>query len=239
MNRPRKMLEKNRQRPGFTIVELVTAMGLAMMVLAGVVLLLSTSNRAYVAQDQVVSMEQNVRASLEVMGHELRMAGYIPLNNLAGGASVIASDVSGQSWSDGNLEPIEEATTNSITFVADLNLDDNAETVSYRLSGGNLERRSWTWSGGSWVAQGDGGWTPLAENVVGVGFVYQFADGSSGLPNNTDSNVDNDNDDIRSVEVVVTGRTAAVLETTSGSGHVQGGLQSHLVMRNMGLENQN
>jgi type IV pilus assembly protein PilW len=218
---------------------MVMAMGLAMMVLAGVVILLSTSNRAYVAQDQVVSMEQNIRASMEVMGHELRMAGYIPLNNLAGGASIITTDVSGQSWSDGILEPIEEAAANSITFVADLNLDDNAETVSYRLSGGNIERRSWTWRSGAWVAQGDGGWTPLAENVTGVGFVYQFADGGSGLPDNTDSNVDNDTDDIRSLEVVVTGQTAAVLETTSGTGHVQGGLQSHLVMRNMGLETQN
>ena len=173
---------------GFTLIELIMAMFMAMVVLAGTVLLFSTSNRAFVGQDQIVTLEQNVRGTMEIMTFELHMAGYVPGSNQTGGTSPIVSDVSGQSWSNGRMERIEEATAGALTFVADLNADDDAETVRYTLIGTALTRESWQWDrvSGSW-SQDAGGPVAVAFNVSGLNLGYIFEDGDSGLPDDADA----------------------------------------------------
>ena len=224
------------KRPGFTLVELLIAMGLATLVLAGMLTLFTTSNQAYVDQDQVVAAEQNIRASMEIMSYELRMAGFIPLANLPGGASAINSDVSGQTWTDGSFERLEEASANSITFIADINADDLAETIRYSLSGNDLQRQSWTWDGAAWVAQAGGNAVVLAENITGVQFTFHFSDGSSGIPNDADSDANNDREDVRSIVMQVSGQTALNLSGGGKIQHRERTLQSRVDMRNMGLD---
>ena len=220
-----------KSRPGFTMVELLVAMGLASLVLAGMVTLFSTSNQAYVDQDRVVAVEQNIRASMEIMAYELRMAGYIPLSNLSGGSAAVTSDVSGQSWSDGTFERLEETGTNSITFSADINADDYSETIRYYESGGDLMRQSWTWDGANWQTQAGGTAVTLAENITGLQFTYVFSDGSTGTPNDSDANTDNDRDDVRSIIMMVSGQTSV----ESRIQHNEKALQSTVNLRNMGL----
>ncbi|MFH1137856.1 MAG: prepilin-type N-terminal cleavage/methylation domain-containing protein [Pseudomonadota bacterium] len=225
-----------RERPGFTMVEILVAMGLATVILAGMVTLFATSNQAYVDQDQVVAAEQNLRASMEIMAYEFRMAGFIPLDNLPGGPTAINADVSGQTWTDGTFERLEEAGSGVITFVSDINADDLAETVRYTLSGNQLLRQSWTWDGAAWVAQAGGVPVVLAENITGLQFTYFFADGSSGIPSNADGNTNNDREDVRSMVMSVSGQTAAMLSGGSRILHSERTLQSRVDMRNMGLD---
>jgi prepilin-type N-terminal cleavage/methylation domain-containing protein len=242
-------VERTGMRPGFTLIEIMIGMLLATFVLSGAIMLFSSSNRAYVKQDAVVSTEQNVRGAIEIMAHELRMAGYVPLDHLdeTSPSNVrITSDVSGQTWSDGSLERIEEATANTITFLADLNADGDVETVRYVLTGTDLTRQSWQWDrtgAGAWVAQAqDAGGAAqavvVAENVTGMTFTYTFADGGAGTPDDTDGDSSNDREDIRAVSFIVTGRTVAQYEGAPGGGtdYRYANLVTYIKMRNMGLD---
>ncbi|MBU2547957.1 MAG: prepilin-type N-terminal cleavage/methylation domain-containing protein [Proteobacteria bacterium] len=236
-------------RPGFTLIEIMISMLLATFVLAGAVMLFSSSNRAYVKQDAVVATEQNVRGAIEIMSHELRMAGYVPLDHLdpTSPSNVrITADVAGQSFSNGSLERIEEATANTITFLADLNSDGDVETVRYLLTGTNLTRQSWQWSrtgAGAWVAQApDAGGVAqaviVAENVTGVTYTYMFADGDVGTPDDTDGDSTNDREDIRAITFMMTGRTNAQYAGAPGGGtdYRYANLVTFIKMRNMGLD---
>lgn len=212
------------------MIEMLISMALATFVLAGVVMVFSTSNRSYVKQDQVVSAEQNVRGAMEIMAHEFRMAGYIPLEHLDpknANYEPIAADVPGQSWSDGSLARIEEATANTFTFVADLNANNNAETVRYTLTGTTLTRQSWEWDpvADSWSAQAGGQAVNVAEDVTGLNFTYTYVGGVAG-------NLDN----IRAVTISMTGRTQSEFTGPGGSDYRYRTLRTYVKMRNMGLD---
>ena len=69
---------KNRSTGGFTLVELLVAVGIGMVVLAAVTTTFMTQTRFYSAQDQVNEMEQNARGALDLINRELKMAGYKP-----------------------------------------------------------------------------------------------------------------------------------------------------------------
>jgi len=226
-------------RPGFSLVEMMLAMLMTTIVMAGMIYLFSSSNQAYVAQDEVVTVTQNIRSAMEIMGHELRMAGYISRENQPNGSSPINSDVSGQTWSDGALDQIEEAAASALTFVADLNADGNSETVRYVLNGTNLTRQSWEWNPGSnsWVLQVPGA-VNVAENVTGLNFNYTFADGSKGIPDDTDGLDNNDREDVRAVTISMTAQTEVMVKgaVKGASGFRSQTLQTDVQMRNMGLE---
>ena len=223
------------RRPGFTLMELIVAMGMALIVMAGTTILFSTSNQAYTQQDAVVSAEQNVRATMEIMTHELRMAGYVPINMLPGTAGAPASDVSTEGWSDGTFDRIEYASANRIAFSADLNSDGTVETITYYLQGNTLVRRAWEYSGGAWseMTTGAAEVIVLADNITALSFVYTFENGVQGIPSEVDATTTNDREDIRAVTIAVTGRTRI---PTKGGNYRFRTLRSYIKMRNLGLE---
>lgn len=225
------------ERKGFTIIEMIVAMAMAMIVLAAVVTLFSTTNQSYVRQDKMVSAEQNVRSAMEVMSHEIRMAGYIPLAYLPGEPNAINTDVNGEPWSDGNIEQLEEATATSLTFVSDLNSDDIPETVRYTITGTTMTRQQWQWNAGSnrWdeLAGTSAGAVTLAEDISSIAFLYTFENGSTGIPSDTDASNQNDREDVRALRIAMTGQTRS--EIYAGQLGFKT-LTSDIRMRNMGLE---
>jgi type IV pilus assembly protein PilW len=69
------MLKKNS---GFSLIELMVAMGIGMVVLAAVTTTFMSQTRFYSAQEQINQMEQNARGALDLITRELKMAGYEP-----------------------------------------------------------------------------------------------------------------------------------------------------------------
>lgn len=67
-----------RTSGGFTLTELMVAMGIAMGVMAAVTTTFMAQTRFYNAQEQVNEMEQNARGALDIITRELKMAGYKP-----------------------------------------------------------------------------------------------------------------------------------------------------------------
>ncbi len=123
---PPKLRMKNR---GFTLVELLVAMGLGLVVLGTVLKVFVSQNRTNAAQQEVAYAQQNVRAAMDLMAREIRNAGYDPEHN--------------------NFEAIKTATSSSIRILSNLSGDDEAgdpndpnEDVTYTVNGSSQLTRS-------------------------------------------------------------------------------------------------
>ncbi|MBV5328990.1 MAG: prepilin-type N-terminal cleavage/methylation domain-containing protein [Chlorobium sp.] len=66
---------------GFTLVELMVAVAISGIVAAVISSAYISQRRTSTAQEQVVEMQQNIRAGLDIMEHDIRMAGYDPKNS--------------------------------------------------------------------------------------------------------------------------------------------------------------
>ena len=170
---------------GFTLTELLVAMGLSAVVMASVGAIYYQQQKSFLAQEQIASAQQNVRTSMYFMEREIRSAGYDPTQKAN--------------------TSIQVANSNSITFQADINGNetiDGDETITYSLydSGGDGDTDLGRNTGG--------GNQPLAENIDVLNFVY--LDGAS-PPNVLDDdgfgNVTTNINQIRSIQVTVVART--------------------------------
>jgi type IV pilus assembly protein PilW len=162
---------------GFTLVELLVALALTGITMVAVYKTFSAQEKVFAVQDDAASMQQDLRAAMEIMIKDFRMAGYSP--NTAGAAGVTSAQAS------------------SCTFTADRNADgdvtDADEQITYSLSGGARPFRLSRTSGG--VTQ------PVADNVDALDFVYVLADGST-----TSAPAAADLTNIRAIQVTVVAR---------------------------------
>jgi prepilin-type N-terminal cleavage/methylation domain-containing protein len=65
-----------RQNKGITLIELLVALAITGILLAGVYRTFIGQQKTYTSQEQVVDMQQNVRAGINRMMREIRMAGF-------------------------------------------------------------------------------------------------------------------------------------------------------------------
>ena len=105
---------------GFTVTELVLALAIMMMVMAAMVSLLISLNRAYTAQNVSAGVQQVTRAGINIMARAIRMAGLNPLKI--------------------NQIGILEASANKIRFQHDTNSSGTIEIgqdedIAYLLNG--------------------------------------------------------------------------------------------------------
>ena len=138
---------------GFTLIELMVAMAIALILLAAVVSLFMGLSKSYTRQNAAADVQQVARAGVDFMAQSIRMAGLDPAQT--------------------DDFRITVATETSISFAADLDLDGNlggTETITYSLSGDELQSSL-------------GGGVTLVENVdnsngPGLTFTYLAADDS-------------------------------------------------------------
>jgi len=70
-----KIQSMNNER-GVTLVELLVALVIAAITLAGVYRVFISQTRSYAVQDQVVEVQQSVRSAMDIILRDLRMAGF-------------------------------------------------------------------------------------------------------------------------------------------------------------------
>ena len=134
-----------RQR-GFTLVELLVAMAISSIVLVSMVAFFTAQKRSYTRDTATADLQQVVRAGIDFMSDNIRMAGLDPLQT-------------------GNFG-IEAAGATGITFTADLDMNgqidvSNSERIAYALNGNQVQ-------------QTVGGVTePLVDNVTNIAFTYR------------------------------------------------------------------
>jgi type IV pilus assembly protein PilW len=73
----KKMKDRNRLNiKGMTLIELLVAMIICAMVVAGIYRVFIAQSKAYTVQDQVVEVQQSVRSAMEILLRDLRMTGF-------------------------------------------------------------------------------------------------------------------------------------------------------------------
>jgi type IV pilus assembly protein PilW len=142
---------------GFTLVEIMVALALAGIVMASIYTAFLSQQRSYLAQEQVSAMQQNIRAGLNMLTREIRMAGFDPTANA--GATISA------------------ATVDSITFSMDQNEDEDTDIGD---AGENITYSLYIAEDG---LQKLGRKNPninqaVAENIEELEFFYTLADGT-------------------------------------------------------------
>ncbi|MEA1867990.1 MAG: PilW family protein [Thermodesulfobacteriota bacterium] len=154
-------MNKSSKSNGFTLVELLIAMAITGIVSAAIFSTFLSQQKSYLIQEQVAEMQQNLRAAMNMMVRDIRMAGYDPdRTSLAGFVG---------------------ATGNSTSYI----ISDNGtlKTITYSLYDSSAD-------GDTDIGRKiDPGYNqPIAENIENMEFYYTLEDATQILtpadPNN-------------------------------------------------------
>lgn len=219
-----------RTDKGFTLVELMVALVIAMIVMAGIYSVYHSQHKSHVVQEGVAEMQQNLRAAMFMMGREIRMAGCNPTDEASAG--------------------ILTADPNTIRFTMDLHgkdtddppdgtTNDDDEDVTYFL-------QDWNGDGVTDLMRNtpEKGDHPVAESIDALDFIYLNADG----------NETTDLSQIRTVQITIVARVgkgdpgysdnttyynlqdpADVIYTAAGDNFRRRRLGTNIKCRNLGL----
>ncbi|MDY6970769.1 MAG: prepilin-type N-terminal cleavage/methylation domain-containing protein [Thermodesulfobacteriota bacterium] len=214
---------QNPKNSGLTLVELLIAMAISGMVMAGIYTIYNSQVTSYTVQKQTTDMQQNLRATMYYMQNEIRAAGYDPGNAGAAGitnaisaslrftANCQGGDTDGEdNDGDGLIDEPDEAQ------FGDDDLADPGEDVEYVLfdfgGDGDTDLGRTDFNSGA---------VPnlVAENIDALDFVYlgSIEMLSDGIDNDVDGAVDEAGEnvlpfpinipDIRTVQVTIVARS--------------------------------
>jgi prepilin-type N-terminal cleavage/methylation domain-containing protein len=231
---------------GFTLVELLVVLAIVSVVMGGIYSVFIRSNRVYISQEEVVAAQQETRSALDILGREIRMAGFIAAHNKTDGADPItAAAWAGNADSAIEIADVNDtAKTTTLAFKSDLDgtdtdLDtyDDTEAVRYVYYHGDhadasrrntLTREVLTWNGG-WSDLSGEGEKVFLENIQDLTLTYQMADG-------TTSAKPTDLEAIRGVVISLTAQTSIAVEPFEGGKGIRTRqLISNIQIRNLGL----
>jgi len=86
-----------KNKKGITLIELLIALVILGMTIAGIYRLFIAQTKAYTVQDQVIEVQQNIRSVMEILLRDLRMAGFdddSPNSNITVANPIIVGDES-------------------------------------------------------------------------------------------------------------------------------------------------
>jgi type IV pilus assembly protein PilW len=137
---------------GFTLIELLVAILISGIVLAALYTVFISQEMAFSNQEQVAEMNQNIRAALDLMTREIRLAGYKTSTSAFNG--------------------IQTATGTSIGILADL--DQNGDTL------GTNENITYSYNPDTLQIFRNSGTTEVvADNITSLSLVYSLKNGTT------------------------------------------------------------
>jgi len=81
----RLMLRRSAEQTGFTLIELMVGMAVAVIVVAAAFTILTTTSKSLRANEQVVDTQQNLRMAMEMLVRDVKLAGFgspaVPIGN--------------------------------------------------------------------------------------------------------------------------------------------------------------
>ena len=176
------------ENAGFSMIELMIAISIVGVILIALSATFERSGRLYTTQNVSAALQEEVRASVEIMAREIRMAGYDPFKT-------------------GDFE-IKTADATHLLFTLDLNEDGSVNNSSFP----NCERLSFRYSNANEALQiicGEGTGAQDVQTLIGglntdtrvTGMNFVFMDNQ----NNSTSFIE----DIRGVVITLTAEAPA------------------------------
>jgi type IV pilus assembly protein PilW len=220
-----------RSEQGFTLVELLVTIVVASVVLAGIFSTFYSQHTSYLNQEQIVSMQQNLRVAMYLMERDIRMAGYDP--NGDSGAGILTANAT-------SIRIAQDLTNNAGTEIPDGDVGDPGENITYLLQDAD--------------GDGDMDLVRIDHNGVGVQMIAEDIDALNFVYLNQNGVVTTMPGDIRSVQISVLARTGqpnrgylnrtvyhnqlgqTIFIPLSGDQHRRRLLTAEVKCRNLGLE---
>ena len=197
---------------GFSMVELLVALGILSLVMAGVYSLMIQNEKIYQVQLNLSDMQQNARVSLDLMAREIRMAGADPtyrafldpaVNEAIEAAGASSIEVKMDRPYDDEDDGYDISDKNTDNDTEDLNENDFGD--GFINDDGEHVEFSWNSSTGVLFRvlknHDPNIQQPVADNVTGLAFTYFDDDG------NEIADPDNNRDDIEKIEIAITVRS--------------------------------
>jgi len=180
---------------GFTLIEILIALIISAVILAGIYSTYYSQQKSYITQEQVTAMQQNLRAAMYFMEREIRMAGFDP-NRTADAGILIAKRAELHFTADrnknGNVSTASGNPDENIRYA--LTNDANGDGV-FDARPCHLGRETW-----------GGGLQTLAEEIDALNFVYLDEDGNT-LDDDGNGNVTTSIDRIRTIQITLVARS--------------------------------
>lgn len=157
------MLKPARHCRGFTLMELIVGVGIALLVLTGLIMAFTSNTKTSSETLQRVRQSQDLRGAMGMMVRDLRRAGYWAQAPSGSGAGAAYSNP---------FATIDAATAGCISFRYDRDSDGSAsasENFGFRLNGGAVETMTagdasnCTAAGNTWEAITDAKVNPVTE----------------------------------------------------------------------------
>ena len=145
---------------GFTLAELMLAMGIMMIVLTAIISLFTSLNRMYTTQGVAAGVQQVTRTGIDIMTRNIRMAGFDPLGTKTAGIF----------QADADTIRFKFDTDGDGTIDTNATGDDN-EDLAYLLNGSKQLIRQLNGQASSNRS--------LVDNVSDLTFSYLDADGDT------------------------------------------------------------
>jgi len=188
---------------GFTLIEIMIAIAIFGVISTAIYATYHSQQKAYIVQEKVVEMQQNIRAAMFFMEQDIRKIGYDPLE---------IADAAKDSNGIGKIAELRFAYDED----GDGTIQDD-EYIRYALKhmgGGSIEDDGLAGSTRCCLARETGigasasGLQPVAENVEALEFVYHFNDGTT----DTACASQSDRENVRSIDVSILVRSNTIIQ---------------------------
>ncbi|MDM8541352.1 prepilin-type N-terminal cleavage/methylation domain-containing protein [Desulfococcaceae bacterium HSG9] len=134
---------------GFTLLEILIALAISLTVIGAAYSTFLSQQKSYIVQEEIVGMQQNLRAAMFIMQKELRMAKYDPSPN-TGNSPVGIISLSLNQDGDNQI---------SFDYISDTTGSLETITYSFDAAGHEIERQT------------TGSPNPIADNIDALNFV--------------------------------------------------------------------
>jgi len=131
-----------KKQDGFTLLEMLISMAVAMIVLAAIYAAVNLGQKTTASTERKVYAQQDARAALEIMSIEIQMASYNPRPDLVTGTFWKTSNCTDAYSTEQKYKGIQSATPFSITVEMNLNGSNNIgdsanEIITYAYDASN------------------------------------------------------------------------------------------------------
>jgi type IV pilus assembly protein PilW len=141
---------------GITLIELLVVLVIGGIIIAGIYRVFIAQSKAYIVQDQIVEVQQNIRNTMEILLRDLRMAGY-----------------------NGDNTPLTPYITPGVdNIIIYYTYNGNPRQVTYFVDNGTLKRNQTPPDAGA-TAGGD----PILTDVDALTFLYGIDTDDDGMVN--------------------------------------------------------